>query len=384
VWAVTKGSGVRVCILDTGIDFNHPDLKDAVEDMKDFTGSKSGPYDVNGHGTHCAGIIAARSNSVGVIGVAPESKILIGKVLDDNGFGTMNYIKEGIEWAIAKKADIISMSLGAYSGDANLEAAIKKAFDAGIMIIAASGNDGLRDFISFPARYKECIAVGSINKLKQKSNYSNGGADLDVLAPGEEIFSTFKGGLYVKLSGTSMATPFVAGIAALILSKHKLVGGQTPINNNNDLFNHLTKTAIDIGLPGFDFETGFGLINPNKSVTTASLAISAPQNIDADRRGCIERVYDKERERKADHKDALDRAKEVCAKMIITEPVIMSKEGATFYILGNDGCVERVYDRERNRGADHKDALDRAKDVCAKGIELVSELSSLQLKNNRA
>ena len=199
-----------------------------------------------------------------MIGVAPESKILMGKVLGDNGRGDIKDISKGIEWAISKEADIISMSLGCNAGDDELKAVIKKAFDANIILVAASGNESLRNFITFPARYDECIAVGSVNAARQRSFFANGGSQLDIMAPGEDVYSTFKGGIYARLSGTSMAAPFVAGVCALALSKHKVAGGDTPIVNRKDMLEHLIKTADDIGPLGFDFDDGFGLINPRK------------------------------------------------------------------------------------------------------------------------
>jgi subtilisin family serine protease len=266
-WRQTKGEGIKVAVLDTGIAYKHPDLQGAVLDMRDFTNSPSGPMDVNGHGTHCAGIIAARDNSLGVVGVAPESKLLIGKVLDDNGRGSAEMLVAGIKWAIASQADIISMSLSSAYPSEDVYKALMEAIAAKKFVICAAGNSGpMLDTVEYPAAFEEMIAVGSIDRRRNISAFSSRGRQVDIVAPGDQILSTFPPRGLAVLSGTSMATPFVAGVAALILSKHRNFQGQTPINNQNDLREHLVKTAMDLGQIGFDFESGFGLIDPKKLI----------------------------------------------------------------------------------------------------------------------
>ena len=263
-WKHTKGKGITVAILDTGIALNHPDLKDAILDTKDFTDSLSGVYDQEGHGTHVAGIVAARNNGHGVIGVAPECKLLIGKVLGDNGFGKADAIAAGIEWAIASGADIISMSLGSNAPFPIIQKAIEKAIDKNVFVIAAAGNDGLLDNIDYPGAYEGVITVGSIDRRKQLSSFSDWGVEVDVVAPGDEITSTYPPNITATISGTSMATPFVAGVAALVLSKHRQYGGKTKLETQEQMRKHLIKTAIDLGPNGFDKGFGFGLLNPVK------------------------------------------------------------------------------------------------------------------------
>ena len=276
IWHQTTGDGIKIAVLDTGIAFEHPDLRDTIFDAKDFTGSRSGPADVQGHGTHVAGIIAARQDSNGVVGVAPQAKLLIGKVLGDNGFGTARAVAEGIEWAIESNADVISMSLGSPYPDSFIHEAIYSAIQKNIFVVCAAGNRGPRvGTVEFPGAFDEVVTVGAIDRRMLVPYFSSRGKQVDVVAPGDDILSTYPPHGYAVLSGTSMATPFVSGAVALILSKHKKFGGTTPINSQNDLLQHLIKTSIDAGPTGFDPSYGFGIINP-----TTLVGISMSKNLD--------------------------------------------------------------------------------------------------------
>lgn len=222
-----------------------------------------GPSDIDGHGTHVGGIIAARQNGGGVVGVAPEAKLLVGKVLGDNGYGTAQQLVNGIRWAIDKKADIISMSLGSPIPSYEMHEAIKAAVEAGIFVICAAGNSGPNlDTVDYPAIYPETVAVGAIDRTRRIAQFSSRGKAVDIVAPGDNILSTYPPRGFAALSGTSMATPFVSGVVALMLSKHRTFGGQTAVKTQAELIEHLRKTAIDMGMPGFDPYYGFGLINP--------------------------------------------------------------------------------------------------------------------------
>lgn len=261
VWKLTQGEGVKVAVLDTGVDEDHPDLKDAIIESKDFTGD--GIEDKSGHGTHCAGVIAARINDVGFVGAAPKTDLLIGKVLGNNGGGRYEWISDGIKWATEKGADIISMSLGGPVSTNMLYKAIHEALAKGVFIICAAGNEGstFQNSIGYPGRYGGVITVASHDENGNRSGFSSNGGELDVMAPGSNIWSTYKDGGYAKLSGTSMATPMVSGIAALIISKHKKdKTSQTPVENNEDLKNHLLRMAAH---PGYhDNLTGYGPLMP--------------------------------------------------------------------------------------------------------------------------
>lgn len=265
LWRMTKGEDIKVAVLDTGCALNHTDLRDAILDAKDFTRSKSGPGDVSGHGTHCAGTIAARQNSTGVIGVAPKSKLLIGKVLGDDGTGSAQSVAAGVRWAVDQGADIISMSLGSPVASSEIYEAIKVAEQAGKFVIAAAGNEGPSlDTVGYPGRYPETIAVGAIDRRKQITRFSSRGEAVDICAPGDQILSTYPPNNLAKLSGTSMATPFVSGVVALMLAKKRALGTELPVANIHDLRAALKRTATDVGEPGHDVHYGFGLIDPEK------------------------------------------------------------------------------------------------------------------------
>jgi subtilisin family serine protease len=261
VWSLTQGEGVKVAILDTGIDVDHPDLADAIVDTHDFT--DDGIDDANGHGTHCAGIIGARLNGVGFVGVAPKSELLIGKVLANNGNGAYSWITEGIYWAIDSGANIISMSLGGPSSDPEMYKAIQHALFSGVNVVCAAGNDGslFTNSIGCPGRYGGVITVASHDYNGNPSGFSSTGGEVDVMAPGSDIWSTYKDGGYAELSGTSMATPFVAGLAALIIAKHNSsMSNKTPLDNNEDLKSHLLRMATH---PGYhDNQSGYGPLQP--------------------------------------------------------------------------------------------------------------------------
>lgn len=224
IWKETKGKGMKVAVLDTGCDTNHPDLKERVIGGRNFTDDdQSNPdiyTDYNGHGTHVAGTIAAQENDAGVIGVAPEADLLIVKVLNKNGSGQYAWIIKGIQYAIEEKADIISMSLGGPVDVPELHDAVREAVEKGILVVCAAGNEGdgdhSTDEFAYPGCYNEVISVGAVNLELDPSEFTNSHNEVDCVAPGEEILSTYLNGKYATLSGTSMAAPHVSGALALI------------------------------------------------------------------------------------------------------------------------------------------------------------------------
>lgn len=271
IWKETRGEDVNIAILDTGI-IDHPDLKLNIKGGINFSTSDPKDYvDRAGHGTHVAGIIGASDNTEGVVGVANKANLYAVKVLGDSGAGSFEMIVKGIDWAIENKMDIITMSLGSSYPSDIIHEAIKKAYKKNITVVAAAGNDGEKDpdpdsnTMNYPARYPETIAVGSVNKYLDRSWFSSNGEELDIMAPGEEIYSTYLKNEYAILSGTSMATPFITGVLALIISKHRHTKDNgTPIDTPEQIREHLVRTANDKGEVGKDNFYGYGIVNPTK------------------------------------------------------------------------------------------------------------------------
>jgi subtilisin family serine protease len=264
-WKATRGEGVSVAVLDTGAELGHPDLREAVEDARDFTRSRFGPEDRQGHGTHVCGTVGARQNDVGVIGVAPGVRLLVGKVLGDDGSGSERDVAAGIDWAVERGARIISMSLGSAQPSVAIKRSMERALGAGRFVICAAGNDGGRESVNYPAKWPGPVIVGAVDREGRLAVFSSRGEEMrerGICAPGQDVLSTYLGGSYARLSGTSMATPFVTGVVALALAKHAHEGGRTPIGTQQDLIAHLRKTAREAGESGPDREYGLGLVNP--------------------------------------------------------------------------------------------------------------------------
>lgn len=253
VWSKTKGYGCTVAVLDTGCDLTHSDLQEQIIGGKNFTNDDQGNPDIyqdyNGHGTHVCGTIAAQENNAGVIGVAPEAKLLIVKVLNKAGSGQYSWIINGIHYAIEQKVDIISMSLGGPANVPELHAAIQAAVDNNILVVCAAGNEGDGDDstneFAYPAAYNEVISVGAINLERGSSDFTNSNNEVDVVAPGEKILSTYLNGKYAILSGTSMSAPHVAGSLALIKNESNRLFDRTL--SEPELYAQLIKRTIPLG-----------------------------------------------------------------------------------------------------------------------------------------
>jgi subtilisin family serine protease len=266
-WKTSRGRGIRVAVLDTGIDAAHPDLAGTLLEGRDFTGSASGCADRVGHGTHVAGLIAARQDDRGVVGICPGlaedgGGLLVAKVLADDAGGLDSWIAAGVDWAVERGAHLVSMSLGSPQPGTSLYQTIRRATAAGVFVICAAGNHGSDDSVDYPARWPEAIAVAAVDRHGRAAPFSSRGPEVDVAAPGQDILSTYPGARYAKLSGTSMATPFVTGVVALMLAKHRQLESHTPVKTVDQLREHLARTADDAGSPGKDPAYGHGLINP--------------------------------------------------------------------------------------------------------------------------
>ncbi len=215
-WSTTQGAGVRVAIVDTGIDLDHPELAASIKGGYNSVDSSIPPDDDHGHGTHVAGTVAAIHNSEGVVGVAPQDSLYAVKVLDANGGGTYSGVIAGIQWCADNKMNILNMSLGGSSGSEAMASAVKAAHDAGVTVVCAAGNNG--GAVSYPAKYPEAIAVSASSSNDAIAYFSSRGPEIDFIAPGVSIYSTYIDGGYGTMSGTSMACPHVTGLAALVVA----------------------------------------------------------------------------------------------------------------------------------------------------------------------
>lgn len=257
-WNTTCGEHIKVAILDTGVDYNHDDLKINVKGGVNFTSSNRADYmDKAGHGTFCAGIIGGAANGIGIIGVAPKTEIYAVKVLNDNSQGKLNWLLSGIDWCVHNNMDIINMSLGFDKDFPKLHDAIVRAYNAGIIMVAAVGNNKFESDAEFPARYQEVIGVTAIDSMKHAASFNTMGRNVEVAAPGVNITSTYPGNRYAIGSGTSFAVPHVAGALALIQSNNlKLTGKKM---TNEEMHNFIVSHCEDLGIKGKDVITGYGM-----------------------------------------------------------------------------------------------------------------------------
>lgn len=267
------GAGINVAVIDTGIDLDHPDLvvTQGVDCTKGPSCDRGGDgNDDNGHGTHVAGTIAALDNAIGMKGTAYDANLFAVKTLNKQGSGFLSDVIEGIEWAINHDADVINMSLGTTNDILAFHDAVDAAESAGIVIVAAAGNNNSpgSNAPNYPAAYSSVIAVGATNAADALASFSTTGPQLELVAPGVDIESTWNNGGYNTISGTSMATPHVAGTAALVLS----VSGGVSDSNGNGFVNDevrdiLTSTADQLGVEDRDDLYGYGLVDAEEAVT---------------------------------------------------------------------------------------------------------------------
>ena len=282
-WELSRGTGVTIAVVDTGVDYIHPDLAGRVDLGRDFVDGDDDPMDVQGHGTHVAGIAAgATDDGFGIAGMAPGSRILAIRVLDAKGAGNYSQVASGIVQAAQKGAKVINLSLGGPEQSELLRSAIDYAASRGAIVTCATGNESAAA-IGYPARYESCIAVGATDSADARAAFSNQGDGIDLVAPGAQVLSSTMGGSHEAWDGTSMASPYVAGAAALLVSQG--LGRRAAVDA-------LVTTAKDIGAPGYDTATGNGRIDAAAALqagarapraasdtvapTVASISVGAP------------------------------------------------------------------------------------------------------------
>ncbi|MDK2931786.1 MAG: serine protease [Bacillota bacterium] len=269
-WDFTTGSSsVVVAVIDTGVQTDHPDLAGHITAGYDFYNRTTYVRDINGHGTHVAGIIGALTNNgVGMAGINWNVRIMPLKVTDDSGSGylDLSMIIEALRYAADHGANVVNMSFqigGATTGeDPFMDQAIEYAYNKGVTMVAAAGNDG-EPWVAYPARDPRVIAVGAVGPDLARATWSNYGSEVDVVAPGADILSTWPTNSFANASGTSMATPHVAGLAALMIASG--VRGPAAVAKA------LHETAMDLGSPGRDSEYGWGVVNAHAAVTGSSI-----------------------------------------------------------------------------------------------------------------
>ncbi|MBI2334346.1 S8 family serine peptidase [Candidatus Daviesbacteria bacterium] len=262
-----KGTGVKVGVIDSGVDYTHPDLDANYAGGYDFYNGDFDPMDDNGHGTHVSGTIAAEDNDVGVVGVAPEAKVYAYKVLGADGSGSYSDVVAALEKAVNDGIQVTNNSYGS-SGDPG--STVKAAFDnsaaLGILHIAAAGNSGnppgKGDNVIYPARWESLVAVAATDSNDKRASWSSTGPAVELSGPGVSINSTLPGGEYGKYSGTSMASPHVAGTAALVIKA-----------GFDDVRGRMNSTAVDLGSAGRDTHYGYGRVD-------AAAAGSVPEPVD--------------------------------------------------------------------------------------------------------
>jgi subtilisin len=266
-WGITRGGGIAVAILDTGIDENHEDLPELLGGINTIDNTHWGS-DGSGHGTHVAGTVAALDNNLGVVGVGPQIGLYAVKVLSDGGSGSVSSVAGGIDWAVEQGIPVLNMSLGSGSSSQTLKDACDAAYAKGHLLVASAGNNGnpggRGDNVGYPGAYESVIAVAASTSNDSRASYSSTGPAVELIAPGSSILSTLPGDNYGTYSGTSMASPHVAGIAALVKAAN-------PGLSNAEIRQILRDTAEDLGLSSN--QQGYGLAR-------ADLAVRADEGVE--------------------------------------------------------------------------------------------------------
>jgi minor extracellular protease Epr len=283
-WSVTKGQDMIGMVIDTGHP-NHKDIGDNATEGKNFTTSST-ILDTQGHASHVMGVICAKDNHIGMVGVAPKAKCISVKGLGDDGSGQLKWVENALEYAVQVKPDVICMSLGAPVGSARMHKLIKTLYKMNIPIVCAAGNDGYRG-VDYPAKYPETIAVAAFDRHGRISDFSARGPELDFAAPGVDIYSTWLNNKYIKLNGTSMACPYIAGVILLLLSKHRIqeeLTGKNDCKTVDEVKTHLLKYTVDKGTVGRDQYWGYGVVDVEALIVGKSECIETIDNFKENRK----------------------------------------------------------------------------------------------------
>lgn len=297
-WEYTSGDrNVIIAVLDSGVDATHPEFSDQLLPGYDFVQRDDDPQDENGHGTHVAGIIGARANNkLGVAGVCTHCSLLPVRVLNAQNIGSWMNVAQGVTFAVDHGARVIVMSLGSTVYSQTMRNAVDYAHEHGVLLVAAAGNANSADPF-YPAAFEEVMGVGATTAQDQKWPFSNYGQNIDVVAPGDAIYSTYpshNNSDYQILTGTSMAAPFVAGLAGLLFA-------QTPTRSITDVSQLIITSAVDLGEPGRDSRFGSGRIDIH-----AALAAGAAVKLPSTRLiGTIWQDHDLDNNFDPDHEQAL-------------------------------------------------------------------------------
>lgn len=268
-WRKAQGKGIVVAVIDTGCQVDHDDLSENIIGGYNFTKDDAGNFEICqdylGHGTHVAGIIAANNNNTGIIGVAPKTSLLILKIIERNGTATyenlINAIKYALTWRgeSGEQVSIINISLGGPKNDPELHSVISSAVNKGVIIVAAGGNNGdnqaATEEVLYPGAYKEVYQIGAVDSFSNIGYFSNSNSEVDFLAPGVNILSTFPLNKYAELSGTSMAAPHVSGAIAILLS---MFDERKALDMPSYIYDYLSIHAKQLGY--HSFLEGRGLI----------------------------------------------------------------------------------------------------------------------------
>ncbi len=265
------GAGVTVGLIDTGLDYTHPEVAHVYLGGYDFVNDDADPMDDHFHGTHVTGTIAALRDNTGVVGVAPDIQMWVAKGFNAAGSGDYSDLIACVEFVSLQGCDVVNNSWGG-GGSYTLRIAFEASQAAGVIHICASGNNYSLGGVSAPARYDSTYAIGAMESLFKIADFSNTGPQLDFAAPGVDILSANLGGGYTLASGTSMATPHVVGVAALALGSHTISDQNGDGLLWDEVYERLMLTSVDLGDLGWDKKFGHGMVN-------AQAVLAAPMTL---------------------------------------------------------------------------------------------------------